>query len=68
MNEEMSREFSRFCEDFHIKSAEDLRSVYSILEGVMLFGLPLSGGGYIGITDDGLCKVCNTAVNYDKVG
>ena len=62
MSEEMSRELNRFCQDFHINSAEDLQSVYSILEQVMLFGLPLADGGYIGITDDGLCKVCNSEV------
>jgi hypothetical protein len=36
MSEEMSRELNRFCQDFHIKSAEDLQSVYSMLEQVCL--------------------------------
>jgi hypothetical protein len=62
MNKEMSKEFNRFCEGFHINSAEDLRSVYSMLEEAMLCGLPLASGGHIGITDDGYCKFCNTEV------
>jgi hypothetical protein len=67
MSKELSKEFETFCESFHIKSAEDLKELSSMLEEVVLFGLPLSNGGFIGISNDGYCKFCNMEVFKKEV-
>ena len=72
MDKELSKGLKIFCEDFQIKSVDDLRSLSSVLEEAMLFGVPLGNGGFIGISDDGYCNFCNTEVqgfdDADPVG
>ena len=67
MNDELIAAFETFCEDYHIKNADDLKGMASMFEMYTLQGIPDGRGGYIGVDENRWCTSCSMRVDKESL-
>jgi len=67
MNDKLMVAFETFCEDYHIKNANDLKGMASMFDTYILQGIPDGDGGYIGVDKDRWCESCSMRVDKESL-